>query len=67
MNTVTIPKKEYQKLKAQSQAYRRLTGSVFESIISNSPTDVAADFRQTGLYTEEFLADLESGLHQSSF
>ena len=67
MKNVTITKIEYSKLKKQSTAYKKLAGRLFESIISTSPDEVALDFRQTGLYSEKFLQDLENGLRKSSY
>ena len=67
MPTVTIPKIEYQKLRKQADAYRRLAGDFFEEAIQDPISDVVEDFRKTDLYTKEFLRDLESGLRKSSY
>lgn len=67
MDTVTISKTEYQKLKKQSDAYKKFAGRLFEAVIKDPIGDVAMDFRKTGLYTEGFLRDLEKGLRKSSY
>ncbi|RJQ30730.1 hypothetical protein C4572_03615 [Candidatus Parcubacteria bacterium] len=67
MSNITIPKTEYLKLKRQAEAYKRLSGRFFESVIKDSVEEVIKDFRKTSLYSQEFLSDLESGLKKSSF
>ncbi len=67
VTTVTIPQKEYQLLKKQSAAYRKLAGRFFDAIVKDSVPTVVEDFRKTGLYTEGFLGDLEDGLSKSSY
>jgi len=67
MVKVTIPKEEYQKLQQQSQAYQKLAARLFESIIKDPIRDVVQDFKDTGLYSKGFLADLETGLRKSSY
>lgn len=67
MTQITIPKTEYEQLKQQAEAYRRLAARFFESVIKSPIKEVVEDFRKTDLYTEEFLKDLESGLRRSSY
>jgi hypothetical protein len=67
MATITVSKNEYSQLRRQASAYRRLAGSVFESILRDPIEDVAHDFRATNLYSDAFLDDLASGLRQSSY
>ena len=67
MVKVTIPKEEYQKLQEQSQAYQKLAARLFELIIKDPIRDVVQDFKDTGLYSKGFLADLEAGLRKSSY
>ena len=67
MNTITIPKKEYSQLKKQSQAYKKIAGRLFAAIVKDSIEDVIIDFKKTGLYTKNFLSDLENGLRKSSY
>lgn len=67
MVTITVPKKEYERLKMESQAYRRVASKVFEGLVNDSIEDVVGDFRKTNVYTEDFLRDLKSGLKKSSY
>ena len=67
MSRVTISKEEYRELKRRSEAYKKLTGRLFETIIKDSVAEVIHDFKKTGLYTPEFLTDLEGGLRKSSY
>ncbi|MEK7634539.1 MAG: hypothetical protein AAB396_01475 [Patescibacteria group bacterium] len=66
MNTITIPKTEYSKLKRQAEAYKKLSSRFFESIVKDPIGEVVNDFRKTNLYAEEFLSDMEDGLRKSS-
>ena len=65
-DAVTLSKQEYLSLKQQAQAYRALAAKVFELPLKDPITEVA-DFKTAGLYTKEFLADLEDGLRKSSY
>ena len=65
MATITIPKTEYEKLKKQSRAYKARVSRLFVSVLRDSAKSIADDFRATGLYTKEFLTDLEDGLRKS--
>lgn len=67
MNKVNISKEEYQKLKKQSEAYKKLASRFFETIVKDPIKDVIQDFRQSNLYTKDFLSDLENGLRKSSY
>ena len=67
MRKVIISKEEYENLKKQATAYKKLASRFFETVIKDPIKDVVIDFVKTGLYTREFLADLESGLRKSSF
>ena len=66
MGTVVVRQEEYEQLKRQAEAYKRLVARVFESITPGSVEEVVSDFRASGLYTDEFLSDLETGLAKSS-
>ncbi|MFZ1320648.1 MAG: hypothetical protein WAT71_03750 [Ignavibacteria bacterium] len=66
METITISKSEYKKLVAKSKAYEKLAKSVFEDAIKDPVNEIVSDFKQTNLYTDEFLSDLEDGLNKSS-
>lgn len=67
MAMVTISKVTYQRLKRHAEAYRRFAADVFEAVVRDPVGEIAHDFRKTGLYTEEFLRDLDAGLRKSSF
>lgn len=67
MNTITISQKEFNKLKRQSQAYKKLAARLFEVVVKDPVMEVVEDFRQTGLYSKGFLKDLQAGLKKSSY
>ena len=67
MVKVSIPKTEYQQLRRQAAAYRKITENVFASVLRDPIMEVKEDFRKTGLYTATFLDDLETGLRKSSY
>ena len=67
MATVTIPKKEYVRLKRKASAYQKIVGSFFQSVVRDPIEDVVTDFRKTAIYTDEFLKDLGNGLRKSSW
>ena len=67
MQTITIPKKEYQKLVSKAKALEKLAVHIFEKVIKDPVKDVVEDFRRTNLYTGEFITDLEEGLKKSSY
>lgn len=66
-DAVTLPKKEYLRLKEDAQAYRDLAARVFELPLKDPVAEVVADFKATGLYADDFITDLEDGLRQSSY
>ncbi len=65
--TITIPKIEYVKLTQQAAAYREFVSRIFELPLRNPIGEVMEDFQNTGLYSDGFLEDLESGLRKSSY
>jgi len=67
MSTITLPKIEYLKLKKEANAYRRIKTHLFESLIQDPIDKVVQDFKETHLYSEAFLQDLERGLRRSSY
>jgi len=67
METITISKAEYEELKSQSFLYKKLASDFFESLKSNNLTNVMNDFKNTNLYSDEFLKELEDGLSKSSY
>ncbi|EKD33136.1 MAG: hypothetical protein ACD_76C00086G0001 [uncultured bacterium] len=66
-DSVTLPKKEYLRLKREAEAYRNIATKVFELPLRDPVGEVVSDFRVDGLYTDEFLMDLENGLRKSSY
>ncbi len=67
MSSITISREEYLQLKQQATAYKNITSRVFRSVLEDPIQEVVKDFRNTDLYADGFLADLESGLRQSSY
>ena len=67
MNTLTLSKNEYDLLNRQALAYKKLVSRLFEFVIKDSEENLVNDFRQTNLYSEDFLNDLKSGIHKSSY
>lgn len=70
MATITLPKKEYHQLVEKALRYDYLRQLLEEDIFSPPPTrsvkKVIDSFTKTGLYSKEFLKDLEKGLKRSS-
>ena len=66
-DVVTVPKKEYLRLKKQAQAYLTMAARMFELPLRDPVDEVVADFKATDLYTDDFLGDLEDGLRNSSY
>lgn len=67
MASITLPKTEYERLERESKAYRKFAERFFEFVLDDSPSDVVQDFRGTGLYSDDFLKDLEAGLEKSTY
>jgi len=67
MVKVSISKDEYQTLKRQSAAYRKIATRLFEAVVKDDIADVVRGFAATGKYSVAFIADLESGLRKSSY
>lgn len=67
MNTLTIPKNEYDLLNSQASAYKKLISRLFEFVVKDNEENLINDFRQTNLYSEDFLNDLKSGIQKSSY
>ena len=67
MNRITISQEEYRKLRKQASAYKKLASRLFEAVIKDPIKVVVADFRKSGIYTQDFLHDLEAGLRKSSY
>lgn len=66
-DAITLSKQDYLRLKQQAQAYRMMAARMFELPLRDPIDEVIADFRATGLYTNEFLIELEDGLRKSSY
>jgi|GEM_PF-1064889 len=64
---VTLPRKDYLRLKQEANAYRFIATKMFELPLKDPVKDVMADFKATALYTDDFLTDMEEGLRKSSF
>lgn len=71
MQTVTIPKKEYEDLIEKKLRYEYLHRIIEEDIFSPPPTrnikEVINAFKKTGMYNQKFLDSLEKGLNRSSY
>lgn len=67
MSKIIISKKEYRQLKDRSEAYKKGASAFFSSVIRKPITEVVEDFKNTGLYSKRFIADLEKGLKRSSY
>lgn len=67
MGTITISKIEYQQLRKQATAYRNMVTKLHQFVLRDSVANVVKDFKATGLYSQAFLKDLESGLNKSSY
>lgn len=71
IDTITIPKREYQELLEKKFRYEYLRQIIEEDIFASPPTknseEVIKAFRQTKLYNQKFLKSLEKGLKRSSY
>lgn len=71
MSTVTIPKKEYQKLVETRLRYEYLRRAIEEDLFVSPPTKkiggIVAEFSAVKKYSRAFLRDLERGLRRSSY
>jgi len=71
MVTVTISKKEYQKLLKKAFLYEYLRQVLEEDIFSPPPAkdvkQVIRSFKATNKYNKKFLSSLERGLKRSSY
>jgi hypothetical protein len=66
MPMVTISKEEYARLRRRARAYQKLSSRLFEAIVRDPVEEIVVDFRNTDLYSDGFLKDLEDGLRKSS-
>lgn len=71
MNTVTIPKKEYQQLLDKALKYQYLRNLMNEDVFSPPPvrsvSKILREFRTAKRYGGQFLASLKKGLGRSSY
>ena len=67
MDTIVIPKTEYRRLRREADAYKKIAGGLNALILHDSVSEAVDDFKKTGLYTDEFISDLETGLRRSSY
>ena len=71
MTTVTLPKSEYEMLKAEAQAYERILKALAKESVVTPPTKsrskIFAVFEKTGKYNKKFLNSFKKGLKRSTF
>lgn len=73
MDTITLPKKEYQNLIEKALRYEYLAKiikkqeDIFACPPIKSSKEVLKNFKAVGLYNPAFLKSLESGLKRSSY
>ena len=71
MNTITLPKTEYQDLKKKAQALEVILSFIQKDIFVAPPIKdakkVISEFKKTGLYNEKFIESLKNGLGRSSY
>lgn len=71
MNTVTLTRKEYEKLVEAKLRYDYMRSTLEHGIASPPPVRsskvILKNFRATKLYNKKFLKALEGGLRRSSF
>ena len=70
MVTITIPKKEYQRLLDKALRYEYLREILEEDVFASPPRNskvIIKEFRKTKQYGQKFLKSLERGLKRSSY
>jgi len=67
MEYVTLSKKEFKKLTSKANAYDKLAKSFFHNIVNEPVEIVVNDFKNTNLYSNAFIKDLEESLRKSSY
>ncbi|MBZ1348579.1 MAG: hypothetical protein KYQ20_02375 [Candidatus Nealsonbacteria bacterium] len=71
MTTITIPKKEYQRLLDRALRYEYLRqileGDIFASPPTRNIKSIIKEFRATKQYNPKFLESLARGLEHSSY
>lgn len=70
MDTITLPKKEYDELIKKALRYDYLRGLMAEDVFAPPPEKntkkVLKEFAATGKYNQNFLKSLEKGLKRSN-
>jgi len=69
-STITISRQTYNRLKKEAGAFHvfmRGKLSIAKPLASSRAKKLVKDFRDSGIYTKSFLADLEKGLLKSSY
>jgi len=71
MQTVTIPRNEYDNLLASRMKFNYLRQILTEDLFSSPPTkdmdEIASAFAETGKYNKAFIGSLKEGLKRSSY
>ncbi len=71
LQTITIPKREYEELIDVKLRFKYLSQIFKEDIFLPPPTknvkNVMGEFKKTNLYNQKFLASLENGLKKSTY
>lgn len=71
MKTITLPKTEYNQLRGIKKKYETIRQLIeldfFSKPATKNSKKIIKEFRSTGLYNEEFLASLQTGLKESSY
>jgi len=71
MNTITIPKKEYNDLVEKKFRYEHLRRAMEEDIFASPPSkninETISAFEKTGKYNQGFIESLKKGLNHSSY
>lgn len=69
--TITLPKIEYLQLKEIAHRFELIKSviepSVFSKPATNNIKTIMKEFKETGLYTDEFLKSLAQGLKESNY
>ncbi len=71
METVTLTKKEYDRLLKKALSYDYLRGLMAEDVFASPPVEnvekVVKEFAAIGRYNQKFLKSLEKGLKRSNY
>lgn len=71
MDTITLTKKEYDRLLKKALSYDYLRGLMAEDVFASPPVKnvkkVIKEFAATGKYNQKFLKSFEEGLKRSNY